>query len=160
MFVPSDFIGKVNSFDAGNEPEEAICDWEDLRELQRCGVAIQSHGASHRTFSELAPPEQEAEMLRSKVVLEAGLGAPVEIFSYPYGDCGLDPAGIEKMLERSGYRAACLYGGGPNLLPIADPYGLARLAMGPDTDLMAELGDNQPCGPASTGPQRNRPCSR
>src|SRR2546423_5803851 len=32
VFVPTAFIGGRNSFDDGVEPEEAICDWEELRE--------------------------------------------------------------------------------------------------------------------------------
>jgi hypothetical protein len=36
-----------------------------------------------------------------------------------------------------------LYGGGPAHLPAADPYRLTRLAVGPDTDLQAELWEEQ-----------------
>jgi hypothetical protein len=43
------------------------------------------------------------------------------------------------MLSRAGYRAACLYGGGVQLLPAEHPYELVRIAMGPDTDLNSEL---------------------
>jgi peptidoglycan/xylan/chitin deacetylase (PgdA/CDA1 family) len=135
MFVPTAFIGGHNDFDADNEPEEAICGWEELRELERCGVSVQSHAVSHRAFSELSPAEQEQELLRSKAALEDGLGKPVEVFSYPYGDCGPGPGAAGRVLERTGYRAACLYGGGPQRVPVADPYRLARLAIGPDTDL-------------------------
>src|SRR6516162_4677506 len=135
MFVPTAFIGGHNEFDADNEPEEAICDWDELRELERCGVSVQSHGVSHRAFSGLNPAEQEQELLRSKAALEDGLGKAVEVFSYPYGDCGLEPGAAQRLLERTGYRAACLYGGGPHRVPVADPYRLDRLAMGPDTDL-------------------------
>jgi peptidoglycan/xylan/chitin deacetylase (PgdA/CDA1 family) len=140
LFVPSDFIGGRNLFDVDNEPEEAICDWTDLRELERCGVSVQSHSASHRWFSQLNLAEQEEELVRSKLALEAGLGEPVEVFSYPYGDAGANPHAVERALKRTGYRAACLYGGGPNSLPEVHPYRLSRLAMGPDTDLQAELG--------------------
>jgi peptidoglycan/xylan/chitin deacetylase (PgdA/CDA1 family) len=49
FFVPTDFIGERNTFDAA-EPEEALCDWDDLVELERHGVSVQSHGASHRPF--------------------------------------------------------------------------------------------------------------
>ncbi len=139
LFVPTDYIGKRNTFDHGMEPWEAICGWEDLRELERRGVSIQSHGASHRLFSKLNLAEQEEEMLQSKTVLESNLGKPVEVFAFPYGDNGGDQEKVVKALKRAGYRAACLYGGGPNPLPIADPYRLARLAMGPDTDLQSEL---------------------
>jgi peptidoglycan/xylan/chitin deacetylase (PgdA/CDA1 family) len=151
LFVPTDFIGGRNTFDAA-EPEEALCDWDDLVELERQGVSVQSHGASHQPFSTIAPAEQEAELRRSKTTLEAGLGKRVEVFSYPYGDDGVssypydhDGASsrvlreVREMLKRAGYRAACLYGGGPARLPAADPYRLTRLAVGPDTDLQEEL---------------------
>jgi peptidoglycan/xylan/chitin deacetylase (PgdA/CDA1 family) len=139
LFVPSDFIGGRNWFDAGEEPEEAICDWEDLRELERCRVSVQSHGASHRRFSELDLTQQKDELLRSKAVLEAGLRKSVTVFAYPYGDGGVDPGIQRSLLDQAGYRAACLYKGGAIHLPIANPYRLTRVAMGPDTDLQAEL---------------------
>ncbi len=151
LFVPTDFIGRRNTFDPA-EPEEALCDWDDLVELERRGVSIQSHAASHRSFSELTSAEQEEELRRSKITLEAGLGKRVEVFSYPYGDDGVsyypydnDGASsqvlrrVRETLKRVGYRAACLYGGGPIHLPAAEPYRLTRLAVGPDTDLQAEL---------------------
>jgi peptidoglycan/xylan/chitin deacetylase (PgdA/CDA1 family) len=151
FFVPTDFIGGRNTFDAA-EPQEALCDWDDLCELERRGVSVQSHGASHRPLSELTLAEQEEELCRSKAALEARLGKRVEVFSYPYGNDGVtsypyDDDGpssqelrkVRAALKRTGYRAACLYGGGPNRLPVAEPYRLTRLAMGPDTDLQAEL---------------------
>ena len=42
MFVPTDYIGRRNTFDAGVEPDEAICDWEDLRALARCKASRSS----------------------------------------------------------------------------------------------------------------------
>ena len=139
LFVPTDYIGGRNGFDVDCEPEEAICDWDDLRELERLGISIQPHGASHRSFSELDPAEQDAELRRSKAILETGLGKLVEVFSFPYGDDGADPAATAMLLGRADYRAAFLYGGGPIRLPVTDSYRLARLAMGPDTDLRAML---------------------
>ncbi|HYP20975.1 MAG TPA: polysaccharide deacetylase family protein [Chloroflexia bacterium] len=139
LFVPTDFIGGSNLFDEGVEPEEAICDWADLRELTRLGISVQSHGAAHRPFSTLNPAEQRAELEKSKAALEHGLGEAVELFSYPYGDAGPDADATRRALAEAGYKAACLYGGGPNRLPTSNPYRLARLAMGPDTDLHALL---------------------
>jgi peptidoglycan/xylan/chitin deacetylase (PgdA/CDA1 family) len=139
LFVPTDFIGGWNTFDMGAEPEESICDWDDLRDLDRQGVSIQSHGASHSRFSNLGTSEQEEEMLRSKTVLEEALGKSVNVIAYPYGDDGTNPDETERCARRIGYRAACLYGGGPIMLPTVNPYRLARIAMGPNTDLRAEL---------------------
>ena len=79
-------------------------------------------------------------LVRSKAVLEAGLNKRVEAFAYPYGDCGVNAQDLGAVFARAGYRAACLYGGGPNPVPGASPYLLTRIAMGPDTDLDAALG--------------------
>jgi peptidoglycan/xylan/chitin deacetylase (PgdA/CDA1 family) len=138
-FVSTGYIGGCSAFDSGVEPEEPICDWEDLRELQQQGISIQSHGVTHRGFSSLGPEEQEEELTRSKDVLEAQLGKRVEVFAFPYGDNGGNPSESAKTLEKVGFRAACIYGGGPNPLPVADTYLLARVAMGPETDLRTEL---------------------
>jgi len=136
IFVPADHVGGRNIFDCGIEPEEEICDWDDLRVLTAAGVAIQSHAASHTRLSELSPELRAAEIVRSKTILEDRLGEAVETIAFPYGDPGPD-GGMQ--LAACGYRAAFLYGGGPLPLPAADPYRLPRIAMGPDTNLPAEL---------------------
>ena len=69
LSVPTDYIGGSNDLDAGCDPEEAICNWDYLGELERLGVSIQSHGASHLYFSKLGLPEQEEELARSKITL-------------------------------------------------------------------------------------------
>jgi peptidoglycan/xylan/chitin deacetylase (PgdA/CDA1 family) len=139
VFVPADYIGKTNLFDAGVEPEEAICNWDDLKELEAAGISIQSHSASHRKFSTLSLVELERELAGSKAALEAGLGKSVTAIAFPFGDSGSDRAETEALLIKAGYRTAFLYGGGP-----VDPgklhrYGVSRIAMGPDTNLNAEL---------------------
>ena len=88
LFVPTDYIGGYNTFDDGVEPQERHCDWNDLRELARAGVSIQSHGVSHKTFSVLTLSEIEQELLRSKALLENNVGGSVEVMAFPYGDDG------------------------------------------------------------------------
>jgi len=139
LFVPTAFIGGTNRFDDGNEPEEKICDWSQLRELQRGGVSIQSHGVYHRSFSRLNAEEQEAELRKSKDLIETNLGSPVTVFSFPFGDNGPHPGDTDERLARAGYRAACLYKGGYIPLPPSNPYRLTRLPMGPDSDLSTML---------------------
>jgi peptidoglycan/xylan/chitin deacetylase (PgdA/CDA1 family) len=140
-FVPTDYIGGMNAFDEGSgEPPEAMCDWDDLRELERRGVSVQSHSSSHSRFSALDPAKREGEFTRSKGILESRLGTQVHIFAFPYGDVGTDSDAIFAALKQAGYRAACLYDGGLNHFPIANPFLLSRLTMGPETDLRSELG--------------------
>jgi peptidoglycan/xylan/chitin deacetylase (PgdA/CDA1 family) len=139
LFMPTDFVGRTNLFDAESEPEEQLCDWDELRELARRRVAVQSHGASHRPFSELAPSERAFELERSKSVLEDQLAQAVELVAYPYGDDAGMPPDLREALVRTGYVAACGYGGGLISTPPTDLYRLERLAMGPETDLTTAL---------------------
>jgi peptidoglycan/xylan/chitin deacetylase (PgdA/CDA1 family) len=138
LFVPTSFVGGTNRFDEGIEPEEPICDWPDLATLERAGVSVQSHGVTHRHFSNLSPAEQREELQTSKATLERHLGAPVDAIAFPYGDAG-DPEAMADLLAASGYGAAFLYGGGPSPLPVQDRYRIPRVAMGPDSDLEALL---------------------
>src|SRR5207302_1005119 len=108
--------------------DEALCDWDDLRELERWSVSVQSHGAAHRRLSELDRAEQEAEFLQSRRALEVGLGKLVEMFSYPYGDGGLDPRWSAVALQQAGdgHRGAAPAGadwpGPPGSLADEDPH--------------------------------------
>jgi len=140
IFVPTDYIGQYNMFDDGIEPREAICNWDDLRELMSNRVSVQSHGVSHRRFSEISLDEQKEELIRSKSILENNLGNPVELMAFPYGDDGKNKENTKSYLRETGYQAACLYGGDSFVLPAANPYCLSRIAMGPDTNLEEVLG--------------------
>lgn len=169
VFVPTDFVGGTNGFDRGAEPSEPLCDWDDLRALEEAGVSIQSHGASHRRFSELPSGAVAAELVRSKWVLEERLGTRVEALAYPFGDSGRSPARTVAALERGGYRAAFLYKGGPVWLrpgvPSAERFKLTRIPMGPDTDLRERFtrteAPREPltaaAPPPSQGPRRRPP---
>ena len=140
LFVPTDHVGGSNRFDHDNEPDEPICDWEQLRELTARGTQVQSHGVTHRTFAELTTAELVRELADSKACLEDALQQPVEVLAFPYGDGGTDPETTDRELERAGYKAACLYKGGVVKLPAGARYRLGRVPMGPDTNLDKWLG--------------------
>jgi peptidoglycan/xylan/chitin deacetylase (PgdA/CDA1 family) len=143
-FVPTAFVGRTSEWDSGTrEPPEALCSWDELRELEALGISVQSHGMTHRAASRLGPMELEEELAGSKAHLEEELGTPVELFAFPYGDAGAGE--VRAALVRAGYRGACLYGGGVVTEPMADPFALPRLVIGSDTDLAAVLtGANPP----------------
>jgi peptidoglycan/xylan/chitin deacetylase (PgdA/CDA1 family) len=139
LFVPTAYVGGTNVFDRDAEPEEPMCDWDELAALSRAGVSVQSHGVTHRAFSDISPAERLEEIAASKAAIEARLDEPVDLFAYPYGDDGDGAADVGEALAAAGYRAAFGYGGDPFVAPGENRYGLARLAMGPDTDLRATL---------------------
>jgi len=141
VFVPTDHVGGDNAFEGGGErePREPLCDWEELSRLEEAGVAVQSHGASHRPFSELSPAELRTELSGSKTAIEQRLGRPVRFLAYPHGDRGTDPHLTGDLLEQAGYEAACHCGGGPFDPWQADRFQLERIAVGADTDLSTKL---------------------
>jgi peptidoglycan/xylan/chitin deacetylase (PgdA/CDA1 family) len=142
VFVPTNFIGSYNAFDADIffEPKEAICSWTELRELGKKGMSVQSHGLSHRHFSTLTREELLEEIVSSKADLEDKLGKRVDVLSYPYGDNGLNAGETELILKEAGYKAACLYGVKPLQESVTSPYQLPRVPIGPDTDMKLTLG--------------------
>jgi peptidoglycan/xylan/chitin deacetylase (PgdA/CDA1 family) len=59
--------------------------WAQLRELVRLGHQVESHGWSHKFLTQCSATELQTELLRSKNVLEDGLGVPVEALAVPNG---------------------------------------------------------------------------
>jgi peptidoglycan/xylan/chitin deacetylase (PgdA/CDA1 family) len=140
VFVPVEHVGGRNAWDTNSaQPSEAVCSWDDLRALERAGICVQSHAVTHRGFSTLDPAELEREIGESKARLERELGKRVDLLAYPYGDAGPPESDAAAVIERAGYSAAFLFGGGPFTLPARDRFHLPRIAVGPDTDLHVEL---------------------
>ena len=77
--------------------------WEQLKEMERNGITIQSHTMNHRALEELPDDEIRAELLNSKLILEKNLGHSVDFFAYPTGTYNLHIASIAKDV---GYKAA------------------------------------------------------
>jgi peptidoglycan/xylan/chitin deacetylase (PgdA/CDA1 family) len=141
IFVPTDFIGGHSSFDADSpEPVEPICNWSDLCELERAQVSIQSHGVTHRPFSQLSSREIEQELKLSRTILEQKLAKRVSLFSYPYNDAGHDTPFSAAAACRAGYGAAFQFTGGAATIPPASPFHLSRIPVWPDSDLSQLLG--------------------
>jgi peptidoglycan/xylan/chitin deacetylase (PgdA/CDA1 family) len=139
VFVPTDYIGTRNIFDKGIEPEESICSWNELMELESNGISVQSHGTAHSRFSLSSMDEQRKEISDSRLAIQRRLENTVEVFSFPYGDVGTNWEETRKALVKEGYRAAFLYGRGVNTIPTNDPFLMQRLAIGPDTRLQTEI---------------------
>ncbi|MFH1703374.1 MAG: polysaccharide deacetylase family protein [Nitrospirota bacterium] len=104
IFVPTDFIGKESWWyaDYGLKPLPML-DWQEIRELAKNGMDIQSHGCSHRNLTGLTPSEIEQEVRKSKKILEQGLSKPVDFFCYPFGEVDKN---IIEAIQNAGYKGA------------------------------------------------------
>ncbi len=135
IFVPTQHVASINSWDTDNEPEEPICTWDELFELELRGVSVQSHAHTHKTFGSLDLDTQIVEIARSKNALEEQLGTPCTALAFPYGDNGKLTTELELALSKMHFRTAFLYKGGPCTLPSETPFGLTRVPVGPDTSI-------------------------
>jgi len=104
--------------------------WDELKEMRRHGIEIGSHSLSHRSLGVLSDSEAAFEAHRSRRMLEEHLGAPIDLFAYPFGSPAygdFDP-NLEEMLGAQGYAAACTTVIG-RCAPGADLYAMPRIPM-------------------------------
>ena len=83
--------------------ERELLDWDEVDEMSRCGVAFESHGATHAILTTLPPARVHAELRIARDALrERGLGRD-ELVAYPSGACDV---GVMEEARRIGVRAA------------------------------------------------------
>ena len=80
---------------AGPVAEWRTISWEEAAQMSRNGIEIGCHSLTHRSMGTVPPAEIDAEVQRSKRMLEHQLRIRVGVFAYPfgsqaYGDCGRD----------------------------------------------------------------------
>jgi len=70
----------------GCRPDDIVpLDWAQVRELHASGMDIGSHTYSHPNLARLSAVEAEHELRRSTDVISDQLGAPIDLFAYPFG---------------------------------------------------------------------------
>ena len=110
--------------------ERIMLNWEEIREMQESG----SHTMTHPILTRMNPEAAYDEICRSKTIIEARLGTPIDLFAYPNGTINDFNDELAGMLKRSGYRAACttvhgiaVQGMDPYMLPRIDvTYGMCQ----------------------------------
>jgi peptidoglycan/xylan/chitin deacetylase (PgdA/CDA1 family) len=105
-------------------------DWDELAELERSGVRIESHGISHRPLADIELDEAAREIAVSKLRLEERLGRPVRAFSYVKGsEAHYKPVHLS-LVRQAGYDIAFTAVSGANS-PSSDPLELHRYNVEP-----------------------------
>jgi peptidoglycan/xylan/chitin deacetylase (PgdA/CDA1 family) len=102
LFVPSELIQDHPAEFLGRP----LLTWSDLSELQRNGIQVGSHSASHGRLKFLSDAELEKEVAQSKNTIEDKTGRPVTSFSYPYAFPETDlvfAKTLRELLSKHGY---------------------------------------------------------
>lgn len=114
-------------------PQAELCgsmmSWQQVKEMQRAGIAIGCHTMTHPVLSRLAPDALQREVGHSKELIESRLEAAVEDFAFPFGkprDCGTLGA---RPLSALGFRTAITTIQGVNG-PHTDLFRLRRMVQG------------------------------
>ena len=107
VFVPTRWIGGHNGWDAGSEcyPLD-IMDEAALREADRRGLRVESHGHRHIDLEQAAPSVVAEELRLSVECLTAVLGRAPRYLAYPYGRHSPD---VRSAAEAAGFEDAFLF---------------------------------------------------
>lgn len=112
--------------------------WEELADLERGGVRVESHGISHRPLAALEVDEAAREIVLSKLRLEERLGRPVRAFAYVKGsEAHYKPVHLS-LLRQAGYEVAFTSVSRSNG-PATDPLRLHRYNVEPYSARTFEL---------------------
>lgn len=133
LFVNTDSVGA-----------QGYLGWDDLRQLQKEGVEIGNHTATHRSMTEQLRGESvssyrqrlHADLDRAQKALSRELGMSAQLFAYPYGEYSLLTAQI---VEEYGFLGAFAQHSG--VIGATDP--LFSLPRTPLTGNYATLGQMQ-----------------
>jgi peptidoglycan/xylan/chitin deacetylase (PgdA/CDA1 family) len=139
VFLVADLIGDAARWDADFGEPLPLMGWEQIRRLASQGVEFGAHSASHRPMTGLTPTEIAKEAMRSRVVIERGLGRGIDAFAYPHGDT--DPV-VEHLVGACGFQVGLTCRPGP-AGPRESALALPRIEVSGDDDLatfIAKLG--------------------
>ena len=95
--------GAIGNREAGKGAGESFLTWKQVGALDAGGMAIGSHGHTHRSMTKLGQDELREEGQRSKTLIETQLGRKVTSFAYPFGMRGDESVSTAKTLAECGY---------------------------------------------------------
>jgi peptidoglycan/xylan/chitin deacetylase (PgdA/CDA1 family) len=78
--------------------------WEQIAQLQRLGMSVQSHGLRHHDLSQVEPGELVCELKRGREELEKYLACAVDYLALPGGFADSD---VYAAAKQAGFKAVC-----------------------------------------------------
>lgn len=105
--------------------QQGFLSWQELKEMQKNGMEIGSHGFLHPDFAKLTQAQAQNELEKSKQALWEKLEIKNPGFAYPYGTTANIKESDKDILMRTGFPCAFLFGGGA-FQKISDIYRIPR----------------------------------
>ncbi len=106
IFVVTGFVdGNLLLID---DPSFGPLTWDQIREMDAHGlVAFGAHTDTHRILSDIPYAEVQAEIIKSKSILENQLGHNIDLFAYPNGRMSDIPLSAIQSIAGQKFRCAC-----------------------------------------------------
>ncbi|MHB8156345.1 MAG: polysaccharide deacetylase family protein [Desulfocucumaceae bacterium] len=105
VFAVTDYAGRTNDWDINwGGLKFGHLSWEQMREMQACGIEFGSHAKTHRDLRSLSPEQLGEELAGSKRKMEQELGTTITTLSYPFGLCD---ERVKQAARDAGYLSAC-----------------------------------------------------
>lgn len=84
MFVPTAYLGDENRWNPPTGLDLTILAPDELRELERRGVAVESHGHAHIDMRRAGEDEVRADLLASQAILADVVGRRPTLLAWPF----------------------------------------------------------------------------
>jgi peptidoglycan/xylan/chitin deacetylase (PgdA/CDA1 family) len=132
FFIATSFIGtrRVPWWDAewGITPE--WMSWDEVRTLHAGDFEIGGHTLNHVDLGRVNGEEARREITGCRIRLQEELGAPIPLFSYPYGRRHQITAANRALVKEAGFDC-CMSAYGGSVRPADDRFDLLRSPISP-----------------------------
>src|SRR5688500_18640283 len=122
VFIPTRWIGDRNRWDDADGAPTRIMSADELRELERLGFAVESHGHEHVDLASVSREEAERDIVQSMHAIEEITGRRPRYLAYPHGSSS---PGARAAAAAAGLEAAFALGVGEG------PFARERVSVDP-----------------------------
>lgn len=110
--------------------DSVLMTWDQVRELRRAGMDVQSHTRTHRVLQTLDAAQLRFELRGSKDDLESQLNEPISSISFPVGHRLKERADVREALVEAGYKLGFTNATGTHRMQAGgDPYDVSRIGL-------------------------------
>jgi peptidoglycan/xylan/chitin deacetylase (PgdA/CDA1 family) len=141
FFIVTEWMGTeiVPWWDRSEGVRHPWMTWDQVRSLHQRGFDIGAHTRTHVDLGLANGDRAAQEILGARRELERELGAPVDLFAYPYGRRDNLKDSNRALVRDAGFRCCCSCYGGVNARG-TDPFHLARVPVTPRYECPQQFG--------------------